>query len=115
MATKAEQAVELFKLNPNLTVAELTQLIQDKLSMTPLGARTYAYNARKATGAYQPKVRVKAEKAEKAEKAPKVEKGRSKAFKSVNTFDVSVHTVNPDWIVRTFADGTKQVINTARR
>lgn len=74
MATKQEQAIELLKQNPDISTSELAKLIQEKIGMTPLGARTYAYNARKALGVAAAPKQPKAEKAPKTEKQPKAPK-----------------------------------------
>jgi hypothetical protein len=79
MATKAEQATELFKQNAGISNNDFIQMLMDKLGMTKLGARTYCYNVRKQAGVEVPqrgaaKKATKAEKPAKAEKAPKKEK-----------------------------------------
>ena len=59
--TKLEQAVEILKANEFATNAEFVFCLMTKLGMSKLGARTYAYNARKVLG-----------KTLKASKAPSV-------------------------------------------
>lgn len=70
MTTKAAQAAELFAQNPNMTSKQLADLFVEKLGMTPLGARTYSYNVRKAGSA--PKVEKTVAKKVAAPKEPKV-------------------------------------------
>lgn len=48
--TKLEQAVEALKSNQFKTNAEFVEFLMSTLKMSKLGARTYAYNARKALG-----------------------------------------------------------------
>lgn len=48
--TKLEQAVEALKTNQFKTNAEFVEFLMSTLKMSKLGARTYAYNARKALG-----------------------------------------------------------------
>lgn len=48
--TKLDQAVEALKSNQFKTNAEFVEFLMSTLKMSKLGARTYAYNARKALG-----------------------------------------------------------------
>lgn len=73
MPTKAERALEIYKANhTKMTNSEIIAKFEKDLGMSTAGARTYAYNAKKALGA--PAKPAKAKVTKKAAAPKKVAK-----------------------------------------
>lgn len=78
MATKMEQAIALYKSNHSkMTNGEIVKKIMADLDMTEAGARTYAYNAKKALG-------VEAKKGDKKTKTKAPAKAKTKTKATVD-------------------------------
>jgi hypothetical protein len=97
--TKLEQAVEALKSNKFATNSEFVEFLMSTLKMSKLGARTYAYNARKALGT----TLEAAKKATKARYLPTVVDPSSVNpydKKSVERYARYLHSIGTNEIVR---------------
>lgn len=95
MSTKTEAALALYKANHETkTNAEIVKLFITELKMSTAGARTYAYNAKKAMGG------VAAKKAPKKAPSKKVKVVKAKVDKAGK---LTVETTAPEVSVDTDA------------
>lgn len=96
MPTKAERALEIYKANhTKMTNAQIIAKFEKDLGMSTAGARTYAYNAKKALGAPAKPAKAKVAKKAVAKKAAKKKVVKAAVDKKTGKLTVTKAAADP--------------------